>query len=112
MWTLVQFVQCHSDLSTCCSGSQGPHCVDWYFPDGLDCHSLGVCMRLMEFREWTYVKLVLLDQLVSIAVIFHNVHDDTDISERDTVYVGLYVGSGGKYSPLVEIAVVMSVFAV
>ena len=27
-------VQCHTDLSTCCSCSQGPHRGDWYFPDG------------------------------------------------------------------------------
>ena len=27
-------VQCHTDLSTYCSGSQGPHRGDWYFPDG------------------------------------------------------------------------------
>ena len=27
-------VQCHSDLSACCSGSQGPRRGDWYFPDG------------------------------------------------------------------------------
>ena len=25
------------------------------------------------------------------------VHDDTDLSVRDTVYVGLYTASGGKY---------------
>ena len=27
-------VQCHTDLSTCCSGSQGFHRGDWYFPSG------------------------------------------------------------------------------
>ena len=27
-------VQCVTDLSTCCSGAQGPHRGDWYFPDG------------------------------------------------------------------------------
>ena len=27
-------VQCHTDLETCCSGSQGPHRGDWYFPNG------------------------------------------------------------------------------
>ena len=32
--TLV-IVLCHSDLSTCCSGSQGHHRADWYFPDGV-----------------------------------------------------------------------------
>ena len=27
-------VLCHTDLSTCCSGSQGYHRGDWYFPGG------------------------------------------------------------------------------
>ena len=27
-------VRCHTDLSTCCSGPQGVHHGDWYFPDG------------------------------------------------------------------------------
>ena len=27
-------VQCHTDLQTCCSGSQGPHRGDWYYPSG------------------------------------------------------------------------------
>ena len=27
-------VQCITDLSTCCSGTQGIHRGDWYFPDG------------------------------------------------------------------------------
>ena len=27
-------IQCHTDLSTCCSGAQGPHHGDWYFPNG------------------------------------------------------------------------------
>ena len=27
-------VQCHTDLSTCCSGGQGYHRGDWYLPNG------------------------------------------------------------------------------
>ena len=27
-------VQCHTDLSTCCTGVQGVHRGDWYFPNG------------------------------------------------------------------------------
>ena len=26
-------VRCHTDLSTCCSGGQGIHRGDWYFPN-------------------------------------------------------------------------------
>ena len=27
-------VRCHTDLSTCCTGYQGSHRGDWYFPNG------------------------------------------------------------------------------
>ena len=27
-------VQCHTDLTSCCGGVQGPDRGDWYFPDG------------------------------------------------------------------------------
>ena len=27
-------VQCITDLSTCCTGADGPHRGDWYFPNG------------------------------------------------------------------------------
>ena len=27
-------LQCHTDLTTCCSGAQGPARGDWYFPNG------------------------------------------------------------------------------
>ena len=27
-------VQCHTDLSTCCTGIDGAHRGDWYYPNG------------------------------------------------------------------------------
>ena len=36
------------------------------------------------------------------------VHDDTDISVRATVYVGLYAGSGGMYSSLLEYSLALA----
>ena len=27
-------VLCHTDLNTCCTGAQGQHRGDWFFPDG------------------------------------------------------------------------------
>ena len=27
-------VQCHTDLKSCCSGDQGSHRGDWFFPNG------------------------------------------------------------------------------
>ena len=67
-------VQCITDLATCCSGGQGIHRGDWYFPDGtIDCHSLEVVisMSFVQLRELTYiVGTMLTHQLVSIAVTF------------------------------------------
>ena len=58
-----------------------------------------VCfMSLGKAREWTFVAMIvpLHLQLVYIVVRFHTnaVHDDTDISVRARVYVGLYTSEG------------------
>ena len=88
-------VVCHSNLSTCCNG---PHRGNWYFPDGTKLPFSGPSVPIGEGRA------------AQIAVIRHTtatgptgvyrcgiaVHHPTDNSVRDTVYVGLYVGRGGK----------------
>ena len=60
-------VQCHTDLTTCCSGSQGIHRGDWYFPirDRLQFDKFS---RIVIKRELTYVARVLPHQLVYIVV--------------------------------------------
>ena len=60
-------VQCHTDLDTCCSGSQGPHRGDWYFPNGT---RLVLSMKGVELKELTFDEPVVLGQRVSIAVVF------------------------------------------
>ena len=107
-------VQCHTDLNTCCSGRQGSHRGDWYFPDVTRLPFSGV---VYERRGAQRVDLCRTTATVPTGIYrcdipTDDVQDVTDTSVRDTVYVGLYVGSGGRYTPLVEIAVVMSVFAV
>ena len=34
-------VECHTDLTSCCIGSQGVHHGDWYFPNGSVLSSYG-----------------------------------------------------------------------
>ena len=34
-------VECHTDLTSCCIGSQGVHRGDWYFPNGSVLSSYG-----------------------------------------------------------------------
>ena len=94
-------VQCHTDLSTCCSGGQGYHRGDWYFPDG-DRLPFPGGGDIFETRGAQRVDLRRQNSATSPVGIYHcdiptdAVHDDTDTSVRATVYVGLYTASGGK----------------
>ena len=90
-------VVCHTDLSTCCSGSQGSHRGDWYFPDGsrlLFASSIGLTRgaQIAVIRRTSGTGPTGIYRCDIPAVAFH---DDTDISVRDSVYVGLYTSSGG-----------------
>ena len=95
-------VQCHTDLITCCSGSQGYHRGDWYFPDGTRLLFSGV---MYEARGAQRVDLRCTGPtgIYRCDITTNAVHDDTDILVRDTVYVGLYVGRGGKRSPWLKL---------
>ena len=93
-------VVCHTDLDTCCSGAQGIHRGTWSFPDGTRLPfsgpsvpiSLGRAARIAVIRRTsgTGPTGIYRCDIQTIAV-----HDDSDNSVRDTVYVGLYTGSGG-----------------
>ena len=94
-------IQCHTDLKTCCSDGQGNHRGDWYFPDG----------TRLPFPGGGGIYQLLSSQRVALRRTSPNspsgiyrcdiptvdVHNENDISLRDTVYVGVYA-SGGKYS--------------
>ena len=96
-------VQCHTDpTTTCCSGPQGSHRGDWYFPDGtrLPFSTSSPKQVVGESRGDQRVDLRHREQGTS--GIYHcdiptsEVHDDPDISVRDTVYVGLYLNGDGE----------------
>ena len=92
-------VVCHSDLTTCCSGSQGIHRGDWYFPDGtvlpfVDTIYLGRAAQIAIIRrnnDATGPTGIYRCHIATVAV-----HSNTDISVGETVYVGLYLANGGK----------------
>ena len=94
-------VQCHTDLSTCCSRFQGSHRGDWYFPNGTrlpfptygDIYESRVSQRV-DLRRRNNANSPVGIYRCDIQTIA--VYDNTDISVRDTVYVGLYTGSGGN----------------
>ena len=99
-------LECHTDLSSCCSGGQGYHRGDWYFPDTtrLPFSWSGDTLRyIYEAREAQRVNLRRWNNATSLSGIYRcdiptdAVHHETDISVRETVYVGLYA-TGGKSS--------------
>ena len=92
-------VQCHTDLSSCCSGSQGFYRGDWYFPDGTRLPFSGV---MYEARGAQRVDLRRTTATGPTGIYrcdtpTRALRDVIDTSVRDTVYVGLYAGSGGKH---------------
>ena len=95
-------VQCHTDLSTCCTGVQGIHRGDWFTP--------GSEMRvpflsesssdIYEVRGQQRVNLRRRNNADMPSGIYHcliptnAVHDGIDITVRESVYVGLYATGG------------------
>ena len=91
-------VVCHSDLTTCCTGGQGPHRGDWSFPDGTQLPFsgpiyLGRAAQLAIICRTTATGPT---GIYRCRIATNAVHSNTDISVRDSVYVGLYPANGGK----------------
>ena len=96
--------ECHTDLTTCCTTIEGPHRGDWYFPNGTRLpFSAGILFdNIYEHRDAQRVELRRRNYATSQVGIYRcdnipttAVYDNTDISVRDTVYVGLYTANGG-----------------
>ena len=92
-------VQCHTDLGTCCTSEQGFHRGDWYFPNETRLPFTNSPQRAV--RESRGAQRVdLRHWKPGTSGIYHcdiptnAVHDNSDISVRDTVYVGLYLNEG------------------
>ena len=92
-------VQCVTDFQTCCSSSQGDHRGDWYFPNKTRVPI--VSGGVVEIRGAQRVELRRRIDALSPSGIYHceiptnAVHNDIDITVRETVYVGIY-SSGGN----------------
>ena len=90
-------VVCRTDLGSCCSGGQGHHRGDWYFPNGTRLQ-LNIDDPIHEARGAKRVVIRRTSGTGLTAGIFCcniPVYNDTDISVRDSVYVGLYPPSYG-----------------
>ena len=87
-------VQCHTDLSTCCSGAQGPDRGDWYYPNG----------NRLPFLDSGDVYEVRGAQLVGLRYTgsggtsgIYRCDIETIVVNndgRETVYVGIYTSGG------------------
>ena len=92
-------VRCITDLATCCRGTQGIHRGYWYYPDGGEVFLGGDIYRS---RAAQRVILNRRNSAMGPSGIYRcevptvAVHDDTDITVGETVYVGLYLPSGGN----------------
>ena len=93
-------VWCRTNLMTCCRNVDSPrHRGQWFSPDGV---ALRTNESIYVVEEQQRVELRRANRATSPTGIYrceiptNAVHDDTDISVRATVYVGLYI-SGGKF---------------
>ena len=94
-------VVCRTDLSTCCSGVQGPHRGNWSFPDGtlLPFAGSSVPIGLGRAAQRAIIRRTTATGPTGIyrcRIATVAVHSDTDKSLGETVYVGLYPADGGK----------------
>ena len=97
-------VQCHTDLETCCRRQSNgiPGRGDWFAPGSDTRLPFGNDPgRIYEDRQHQVVHLKRRDTAIGPSGIYrcviptNAVHNDSDPSVGETVYVGLYYGSGG-----------------
>ena len=93
-------VQCHTDLSTCCTGTQGVHHGDWYHPDSEmrlpfydDIYEVRGAQRV-DLRRRNNADMP--SGIYRCRIATNAVHDDNDRYVRESVYVGLYASGGNQ----------------
>ena len=99
-------VQCHTDLNTCCSGSQGVDRGDWYFPSG-DRLTFSASNVVYESRVAQRVDLRRDGNADMLSGIYRcdietNAVNSGDNTARETVYAGIYT-TGGKLTLLLQL---------
>ena len=93
-------VECHTDLTTCCSGSDGIHRGDWYFPNGTRLptpQGIGIFEAHDSQRVDIHCNAnAFATGIYRCDIPTNAVHHVNDTSVRDgPVYVGLYASDGG-----------------
>ena len=99
-------VRCHTDLGTCCTGSQGAHRGDWFPPvseqrlpflidTSADIYEVRGAQRV-DLRRRNNANMP--SGMYCCHIATNTVNDDNDTSVRESVYVGLYATGGNFYS--------------
>ena len=95
-------VRCSTDLDTCCRLGQGGHRGHWYFPNETRLQAASSGIDIFEARGAQRVTLCHRNNAMGPSGIYRcevptdAVHDDNDLSVRETVYVGLYASGGNE----------------
>ena len=96
-------IVCHTDLATCCTSREGSDRGDWYFPNGTRLPLPGGA-HIFEARTAQQVGLRhtynrFLSNSPSLSGIYRCAiqTNNSDISVRETVYIGVYA-TGGIYT--------------
>ena len=96
-------VRCQTDLESCCSSPQGSHRGDWYFPDGNVLPFVNdPGSDIVEDREPQELLIRRRNNAMSPTGIYRcDIEtvavndDDPDTITGETLYLGLYLSSGG-----------------
>ena len=104
-------VRCHTDLGTCCSAAQGIHRGDWIPPDSEEGMPLYSDSSAGIYQVQGYRRVILRRRnntdmpsgIYRCDIATNAVHDDSNNSVRESVYVGLYVTGGNCHNNMVMI---------
>ena len=95
-------VRCHSDLTTCCTNSQGVHRGSWFFPDGEELPFASTSDDIVMDREPQEVHILRRNNAMSPSGIYRCDIETVPVNDNDvatitgeTVYVGLYLPNEG-----------------
>ena len=88
-------VQCHTELTTCCSSTQGPHRGNWYFPNGTILRFESSKGDIVRSREAQKLELHRRNNANEPTGMYHCDIPVSDDDKSDTVYVGLYTSVEG-----------------
>ena len=89
-------VWCNTDLETCCRNEDGFHRGQWVFPNGVALQTIEdiYVVEEQQIVELRRANLASPTAIYRCEIPTNAVHDDTDISVRAKVYVGLYTSAG------------------